>query len=177
MPVVLTREFCIALFRSKIEATIRNIGDKIGCESDNYIVGPLAAAAKQSFLRLIPHIIPPGSDHTNFYRLVLDHLDFGIHNMSISIDEKGQPPVSSLFDWETGCVLPAILSDPLMAVTVDLVTDENASPSIMRVPSDTPPDDRTEYMTWAAQYFKVRYSLEHQLHERRTYCFLPVGSL
>ena len=107
--------------------------------------------------------MPPDSDHTNLYRLVLDHLDFGIHNMSISIDEKGQPLVTSLFDWETGCVVPAILSDPLMAVTVDLVTDENGSPSIIRVPSDTTPDNRTEYMTWATQYFKVRSSFEHQL--------------
>lgn len=112
--------------------------------------------------------MPSDSDHRYLYRFVLDHLDFGIHNMSISIDEKSQPLVTSLFDWETGCVVPAILSDPLMAVTVDLVTDGNASTSIIRVPSDTTPDDRTEYMTWSTQYFKVRCSFEHQLHEQRT---------
>jgi len=38
--------------------------------------------------------------------------------------------------------MPAILSDPLMAVAVDLVTEENASPSITRVPSDATPSDR-----------------------------------
>lgn len=98
IPVVPTREFCIALFKSKIEATIRNRGDKTESEYDNHPVGPVAAAAKQSFLRLIPHIMPPDSDHTSLYRLVLDHRDFGIHNMSIRVDVKGQPLVASLYD-------------------------------------------------------------------------------
>jgi hypothetical protein len=34
--------------------------------------------------------------------------------------------VMSLIDWETGCIVQTILSDPLMAVAVDLVTDEDA---------------------------------------------------
>lgn len=119
---------------SKVEATIRNIGDKMGWEGDNNTVGPLAAAAKQSFLRLIPHIMPLDSDHKNLYRLVLDHLDFGSHSMSISMDEKAQPLVPSPYDWEvTGCVMSTILSDPLITVIVDLLTDENASSSIIRV--------------------------------------------
>jgi len=46
---------------SKIEATISNIGDMIGWESDNVTVGPIAAAAKQSLLRLVPHIMPADS--------------------------------------------------------------------------------------------------------------------
>jgi len=32
--------------------------------------------------------------------------------MSITIDANGQPFVTSLYDWETGCIVPAILSDP-----------------------------------------------------------------
>jgi len=119
----------------------------IGWESDNNTVGPIAAAAKQSLLRLIPHIMPTDSDQTPLYRLVLDHGDFGIHNMSITMDANGQPLVTSLYDWETGCIVPAILSDPLMAVAVDLVTDENAAPSITRVSDDATPDDRAQYMT------------------------------
>lgn len=116
---------------SKVEATIRNIGDKMGWEGDNNTVGPLAAAAKQSFLRLIPHL---DSDHKNLYRLVLDHLDFGSQNMSISMDEKAPPLVPSPYDWEvTGCVMSTILSDTLITVIVDLVTDENASSSIIRL--------------------------------------------
>ena len=62
IPVAPTREFCAALFKSKVEATIKNIGDMIGWEDDNNTVGAIAAAAKQSLLRLIPHIIPAKSD-------------------------------------------------------------------------------------------------------------------
>ena len=64
------------------------------------------------------------SDQNSFYRLVLEHGDFGIHNMSITTDADGQPLVTSLYDWETACIVPAILSDLLMAVTVDLATDD-----------------------------------------------------
>lgn len=99
IPVAPTREFCVALFTSKIEATIGNIGDMIGWEDDNNTVGPIAAAAKQSLLRLIPHIMPADSDQTSLYRLVLEHGDFGIHNMSITMDANGQPLVTSLYDW------------------------------------------------------------------------------
>ena len=53
-----TREFCVSLFMSKIEATIGKIDDMIGWESDDETVGHRAAAAKQSLFRLIPHIMP-----------------------------------------------------------------------------------------------------------------------
>ncbi|KJA25526.1 hypothetical protein HYPSUDRAFT_64707 [Hypholoma sublateritium FD-334 SS-4] len=158
IPVAPTREFCVALLTSKIEATIRNIGDMIGWEDDDNTVGPIAVAAKQSLLRLIPHIVPTDSDEASLYRLVLDHGDFGIHNMSITMDANGLPLVTSLYDWETGCIVPAILSDPLMAVTVDLVTNEMAAPSITRVPDDTTPVEHTQYMTWARHYFNALFS-------------------
>lgn len=127
----------------------------IGWEDDHNTVGPIAAAAKQSFLHLIPHIIPQEvADKPILYRLVLDHCDFGIHNMSITTDEY---TITSVFDWETGCIVPAILSDPLMAVGVDLVTDMNAAPSITRVPSYVTPDECVSYMEWATRYFNVLY--------------------
>jgi len=88
-------------------------------------------------LRLTPHIIPTDSDETSLYRLVLDHGDFGVHNMSITVDASGLPLMTSLYDWETGCIVPAILSDPLMAVTVDLVANEKAALSITRASDDT----------------------------------------
>ena len=128
----------------------------IGWEDDNNTVGPIAAAAKQSLLRLVPYILPPENDQKALYRLVLEHGDYGIHNMSITIDAKGQPLVTSLYDWETGCIVPAILSDPLMAVSIDLVVDDNAAFSITRVPENTSLSDRTQYMTWARQYVAVR---------------------
>ncbi|KAL8392575.1 hypothetical protein RB595_002677 [Gaeumannomyces hyphopodioides] len=158
VPVAPTREFCVALFTAKIEATIRNIGDMIGWEDDNNTVGPIVAAAKQSLLRLIPHIMPADSGEASLYRLVLEHGDFGIHNMSITVDAHGSPRVTSLYDWETGCIVPAILSDPVMAVAVDLVTDENAAPSITRVPSDAAPSDRVQYMEWTRHYFQALFN-------------------
>jgi hypothetical protein len=167
IPVAPTREFCVALFMSKIEATIRKIGDMIGWESDDVTVSPIAAAAKQSLLRLIPHIMPTDSDETYLYRLVFDHGDFGIHNMSITMDANGmdangQPLVTSLYDWETGCIVPAIVSDPLMAVTVDLVTDENTAPSFIRVPDDATPDDRAVYDMGEA-IFHGTFVVQHRL--------------
>ena len=133
----------------------------IGWESDNNTVGPVAIAAKQSLLHLIPHIMPgnsdSGSDQVSLYRLVLEYGDFGIHNMSITTDADGQPLITSLYDWETGCIVPAILSDPLMAVVgVDLVTDEDAKPSTTRVEDDEPPENRAQFMAWSRQYIKVR---------------------
>ncbi|KFY82602.1 hypothetical protein V498_08533, partial [Pseudogymnoascus sp. VKM F-4517 (FW-2822)] len=162
VPVTPTREFCVALFTSKIEATIGKIGDMIGWESDDVTVGPIAATAKQSILRLIPFIMPaeenePG-DESSFYRFVLEHGDFGIHNMSIVVEENGQPLVTSIYDWETGCIVPAILSDPLMAVSpVDLVLDENAGPSFNDEPDDTTVEEGDKYTAWAAEYFKALF--------------------
>lgn len=141
---------------SKIEATIGKIDDMIGWESDDEVVGHRAAAAKQSLLRLIPHIMPEGDDEPSLYRLVLEHGDFGIHNMSITTAKDGRPLVTSLYDWETGCVVPAILSDLSMAIVpVDLITDDNAAPSITRVPDDTTAEEREKYTAWAMEYIKV----------------------
>ena len=114
-PVAPTRGFCIALFTSKIEATIKNLGGMIGREDDNNTVGPIAVKANEALLRLIPHIMPT-DDQASLYRLVLEHGNFGIHNSSIAMDSNGQPLVTSLCDWETGCIAPAILSDLLIVV-------------------------------------------------------------
>jgi len=92
------------------------------------------------------------------------------------MDGNGLPLVTSLYDWETGCIVPAILSDPSMAVTVDLVTNEKAIPSITRVSDDKTPDELAQYMTWAMQYFKVRISFKHCMNKEVT-AFRRVGSL
>lgn len=132
-----------------------------GCEDDDNRVGPIVAAAKKSLLRLIPHIMPKGDDNMDLYRFVLDHGDFGIHNMLIAMDKNNQPLVTSLFDWETGHIVPAILSDPLMAVTVDLVAGEDAAPSLTRLPDTATADLLEETSTWSRQYFKVRFCLDN----------------
>lgn len=53
--------------------------------------------------------MPPENADQSFNRLVLEHRDFGIHNTLITIDANGEPLVTSLYDWETGCFVPAIL--------------------------------------------------------------------
>jgi len=93
------------------------------------------------------------------------------------MDGNGLPLVTSLYDWETGCIVPAILSDPSMAVTVDLVTNEKAVPSITRVSDDKTPDELAQYMSWATQYFKVRISSKHCMNNEVTAGFRRVGSL
>lgn len=159
VPVAPTRAFCVALFTAKVEATIRNLGDMIGWESDENTVGPAAMAAKESLLRFIPHMMPPADNGEDaLYRLVLEHGDFGIHNMSITTDKDGQPLVTSLYDWETGCVVPAILSDPLMAVEIDLMAGEDAGPSLTRVSSSSEPSTRVQYMEYSKQYFEALFS-------------------
>jgi hypothetical protein len=144
------------MFTSRIRATIGEEGDMIGWEDDHNTVGPVALRAKQSLLRFIPHMLPAGADESSLYRLVLDHGDFGIHNMSIIVDADGRPGIMSLYDWETGYIVPAILSDPEMAVLVDLVTDAHGAPSITRVGEDETPEYHKEYMRHASQYIKVQ---------------------
>ena len=92
MPVTPSREFWIHVLESKIQGTIRNRGDMIGWEDDDERVGPVALAAKQSLLRAIPYMML--KEGTGFYRLVVDHGDYGIHNTSINIDVNGYPLIT-----------------------------------------------------------------------------------
>ncbi|KAL8781353.1 MAG: hypothetical protein Q9213_006042 [Squamulea squamosa] len=133
VPVAPSREFWIHVLKSKIEATIRNEGDMIGWEDDQETVGPIHLAAKQSLLRVIPHIM--SEESADLYRLVLEHGDFGIHNASITTNVNGGPLVTSLYDWETACIVPALLSDPLVAVyPIDLIAGEAGEPCVTRIP-------------------------------------------
>lgn len=104
--------------------------------------------------------MPPENADQSLYRLVLEHGNFGIHNTLITQDANGKPLVTSLYDWETGCFVPAILSDPLVAVgPVDLITDETAGPSVTRIPKGATPSNIETYAVWARQYIKIRFSL------------------
>ncbi len=156
VPVAPTREFWMHVLESKIKATIRSEGDMIGWEDDEEMVGPRALAAKQSLLRAVPYLLPPDTPEQSLYRFVLEHGDFGIHNTTIMKQASGEPLVTSLFDWETACIRPALLSDPLVAAgPVDLIVDENAGPSVARLPRDSTPADIEMYGAWASHYIKV----------------------
>jgi len=156
VPVAPTREFWMHVLTTKIEATIRNPGDMIGLEDDEETVGPVASAAKQSLLRALPSILPPEDAEGRLYRHVLEHGDYGTHNISTSIFPDGSPLVTSLFDWETACIVPALLADPLVAVSpVDLAADEDGKPSVIRIPKNTTQLDRDLYSTWSRRYIEV----------------------
>ena len=159
VPVALTREFWMHVLESKIQATIRNEGDMIGWESDEETVGPIAFAAKQSLLRAIPHIMPAERMDGSLYRLVLEHGDFGIHNASITKDANGEPLITSAYDWETATIAPALLSDPLVAVSVDLTTNERGEPCVTRIDENPTSMELEEYAGWARHYIKVNHPL------------------
>lgn len=160
VPISPTREFWIDVLESKIKATIRNEGDMIGWEDDGEMVGPIALAAKQSLLRAIPHMMPRNATEVSLYRLVLEHGDFGIHNTSITKEVNGKPLVTSLYDWETACIVPALLSDPLVAVgPVDLIIGEDGNPCVTRIPKNPTPIDLEAYAVWARHYIKVRCTI------------------
>jgi len=156
LPVAPTRDFWIHVMESKIEATIKNEGDMIGWEDDEEIVGPVALAAKHSLLKAIPYLLPQ-EDSEVLYRLVLEHGDFGIHNTSITEDDSGKPRVTSLYDWETACIVPALLADPMVAVSpVDLTADERAEPAVTRIPPSPEAAEMEVYTAWSQHYIKVR---------------------
>ncbi|KAL8883680.1 MAG: hypothetical protein Q9215_008095, partial [Flavoplaca cf. flavocitrina] len=162
LPPAPTREFWVHVLESKIQATIRDQGDMIGWEDDEETVGPVALKAKHSLLRAVPLIMPKGgseASEASLYRHVLEHGDFGIHNISTTGDMDGDPLITSLYDWETACIVPAILSDPLVAAgPVDLVVDEDGVSCVTRIPKNSSKIDLEEYGMWAHHYIEKLYA-------------------
>lgn len=52
-----------------------------------------------------------------------------------------------------------------MAIYCDLVTDENAQPTITRVNNDEAPAMRAQYTEWSRHYFNVLYEAAPQYEE------------
>ncbi|KAJ7459733.1 hypothetical protein FB451DRAFT_1141530 [Mycena latifolia] len=148
-----TRNFAIHFLVSKVEEMIKNEGDMIGWESDHNVVGPIAASAKQSLLRLIPLIFPVEEDRGDLYRLVLEHGDFGIHNMTIV--DSDTPTVTSLYDWETGYIVPALLSDPQMSIGLDFDLNSDGCPILSGPIEGSTTEYLAEYEEYAKHYFKI----------------------
>ncbi|KAH0586785.1 hypothetical protein H2248_005636 [Termitomyces sp. 'cryptogamus'] len=130
-PVAPTRELWLAILISKIDAAIGNVDVIIEWEDDNATIGPIAAKAKESLLRLVHHILPADNEKSSFYRMVSDHGDFGIH-MSIKLDNH------LLHRFMTG------------------KWDENAAPAMTRIDEDAK-EYREECMSWSRQYFKALF--------------------
>jgi hypothetical protein len=155
VPVAPTREFWMHVLATKIEATIRNPGDMIGWDDDEETVGQMASSAKKSLLSALPFILPPQDAGGRLYRHVLEHGDYGIHNVSIKISPDGSPLVTSVVDWETACIVPTLLADPLVAVVgADLGAGGDGKSYVAR-PQDQPQLDLDLYGTWTRQYNEV----------------------
>jgi hypothetical protein len=154
-PVAPTREFRMHVLESKIEVTIKEKGDVIGWEDDEETVSDVALVAKMSLLRLV-HYIMPQENAQQLYRLALEHGDFCIHNTSIVVNADVDPVVTSLYDWETASIVPALLSDPLVAASpVDLIINDSGEVSVTRIPEKPTATDLEAYAEWARHYFKV----------------------
>lgn len=150
-----TRDFWIHVLKAKIEATVREEGDMIGWDDDEETVGPNALRAKQTLLEAVPRLLPEHNANV-LYRLVLENGDFGIHNTSVSRDDQGKPLVTSLYDWEIACIVPAILAESLVAAgPIDLITNEYAQPAITRVLGSATVADIEGFEAWSEYYFKV----------------------
>jgi hypothetical protein len=78
-----------------------------------------------------------------------------MHNMTVAMNQDNMPQVTSVYDWEGGRVVPAILSEPKMVVTVDLVVDESGLASISRWGDGDSPDKMAAYQEWTCEYYKV----------------------
>ncbi|KAF7290529.1 hypothetical protein MIND_01292800 [Mycena indigotica] len=151
-----TRSFTLALLTRKLEEVIPDANEcpHVGPERDGVaMVGPKALAAKVSLKQLISMILPDDKeDHLGLYRLVLEHGDYGIHNMSI-VEEESETLVTSLYDWESGHIIPALLSNPQLAVYVDLQLDNESQPTISRIWEGITEEAHAEQLGYAKYYY------------------------
>jgi hypothetical protein len=154
-----TREFCIELFKTKLETVLRQDGDAFG-EASN--LSPAAALAKDLILEVIPRILPQGTgadakeyEH-KLYRFVLEHGDFGIHNMDIFEGRTERPLVTGLHGWNNAHLMPAILADLNVCVQVTLTVDEDVGmPAMTDMPSTLTTEEMIHMAPWPKQYFEV----------------------
>jgi hypothetical protein len=149
---------------SKIHAVLGEAGilsTVTGKEKNDTSLKATFACTRQALLELVPRILPKPRKQAAkdaLYRFVLDHGDFGMHNMTVAMDNDRKPYITSVFDWEGGSVVPALLSEPKMVTTVDLIIDENGDPSIGRWGDGDSPDKMKQYRKWTKRYYKVSCS-------------------
>lgn len=158
------RDFCIAMLKAKVEGLGGSQGDRIGREEDKLTVGPLASAAKQSLLRLIPLIHPEGHEEV-LYRIVLQQGDFGLHNASVDEYEAGELRLTSVRDWEADCIIPVVLTEIKFSIPgCDLIVDEKGEPSVhTRLDKEREPEREPERgaqnQRYSVEFLNVRQAL------------------
>lgn len=148
---------------AKIDATVGQRAREVDPLAGYHLMTPSLETARKALLRLVPLVLPKSTfwlKESTMYRFVLDHGDFGVHNMTVAMDTQGQPRVTSVYDWEGGSIVPAILCEPKMVTTVDLVIDEKGKPNISRWGDGDTPDKMAQYRKWTEEYYKVSRALQ-----------------
>ncbi|KAM4057244.1 3-hydroxybutyryl-CoA dehydratase [Hirsutella rhossiliensis] len=146
-----TRDFCASLLHTRIEAALSRLALRLPH------LAPRALLVRQDLDWLVPRVLPQagnGLSETALYRFVLDHGDFGIHNMTIATDDHGRPYITSVYDWEAASIVPALLSEPKMVVTADLVVNDEGEPAISRWGDGDSISHMGEYLEWSNEYYK-----------------------
>ncbi|POS73687.1 hypothetical protein DHEL01_v207918 [Diaporthe helianthi] len=128
-------------------------------------VGPRALATKKSLFRFIPLIPPPEGEKDELYRLILQHDDFSLHNMMVYVDEQtGDIELTSVYDWETACIVPVILSEiDFLIYNCDfkLVVDDKGEPSVHTRPGvEIEPERRLQDEQHAVEFLNVGISFK-----------------
>lgn len=159
VPIAPTREFWISVLESKIKTVIGSEGDEIGWGDEREKVGSTALAARQSLLRALPYIMPAENVEASLYRFVIDHNDFGFHNVTAIMDERGDIIITSLFDWECADIVPALLSNPELSVMSSIIMkpDEDGRASLTTMSEEF---DQGIYHMYSWFYHKVSFSLQ-----------------
>lgn len=76
--------------------------------------------------------------------------------MSIQRPENGTLKISSLFDWETGSIVPALLSDPTFWVQAGGVgVDENGDAKLVDISESATVEEIKTRMAEAQEYTTV----------------------
>lgn len=111
-------------------------------------------------LRLIPLILPEG-DEAVLYRPVLQHDDFGIHNLLNLVSGAAETKITSVFDWETACIVPFALSEIVFFIAgCTLTTDEGGKPSAQaRSELASRPEEQAKNQEYSAEFLKVSHSI------------------
>ncbi len=154
VPVTPTREYCLSLFEAQIKAIIN---DKVTPKSEYTETTKEVVSASAHHLLSLQWLLPTEwHDNQYLYRLVLDHGDYGGHNMSITTTDDGLPQIASIYGWEMGYIVPAILSDPRMTPTVK--HGYGAMPAISDVSHGALIEGQTAHGTaWSDHYFGVLF--------------------
>lgn len=103
-------------------------------------------------LRVIPYILPK-VDGESLYRLVLQHDDLRLHNMSIFVNGSGQATVTSIYDWQTA----NIVSDfDFSTAGCDLRVDDAGRPWVhTRSPSEAGAERLAKNQQHSEDFLKV----------------------